>query len=326
MPVVNGSSYRKPSLLFNKHLETILPSGIRRFESFPSKTSFKISTPDDDFLRIDEYCKKEHTQAVIISHGFEGDSERPYVKGMIKRLYEAGFDVFAWNFRGCGGEMNNAQILYHSGATYDLDTVVQSVLLRDYTDISLVGFSLGGNLTLKYLGEYKVPSRLKSAVAFSVPLHLSSCCKVIDSPQNIFYAQRFIRSLKPKIIKKREQFPDLFTHLPTNINFSTLYQFDDWVTAPLHGFDNPEHYYRECSSINYIDKINIPTLVINAESDPFLSKKCYDPSYFQSSEHVYFEMPKFGGHVGFSGYSKNNTYWSEERALRFITLPSKQDL
>jgi len=320
MPNIIGSSYQKPTLLFNSHLETILPSAIRRFKNMPDKESIEIDTPDDDFIQIDKYINRSRN-AVIISHGLEGDSERPYVLGMVRRFVRMGWDVFAWNFRSCGGKMNRTAKMYHSGATEDLYTVVQYVDQRGYENISMIGFSLGANLTLKFLGEYDLKGVINSSVVFSAPLDLADCSTQIDSPRNSFYAKRFLDSLTKKVIEKRKMMPDILPHLES-IKFESLYQFDDLVTAPLHGFNSADHYYTVNSSRYFIDKIEIPTLVVNAQNDPFLAPSCLDPSYFESSKHVYFEIPKFGGHVGFSSFGQQNVFWSEERALRFITLQS----
>ncbi|WP_109832806.1 YheT family hydrolase [Reichenbachiella versicolor] len=321
MPLIKGSSYRRPSLLCNAHLETVIPSLTRKFNLLIRKSRVKVKTPDDDFLLVDEYNTSSR-KAVIISHGLEGDSERPYVLGMVNRFIREEYNVYAWNFRGCGGELNKVARMYHSGATYDLETIVSYVCAKNYETVSVIGFSLGGNLTLKYLGEYSYPENLKSAVAISVPLDLAGCSNQIDSPKNAFYARRFLISLTEKTTRKREQMPHILPHLK-KIKFNSLFQFDDLVTAPLHGFDGADHYYASNSSISFIDKIKIPTLVINAKNDPFLSDSCLDPSYFKSSENVYFEMPKFGGHVGFYTFGQDNVFWSEERALRFITLQDR---
>ena len=318
MPLIKGSSYQKPRYLINQHLETILPSMTRQVEAMPKKVRKRIETPDNDFLDLDE-CTQGSNKAVIISHGLEGDSNRPYVLGMAKRFYEMGWDVFAWNYRSCGGEMNYQPIMYHSGATYDLETVVQYVYNKSYSLLSLIGFSLGANMTLKYLGEYETKGIIDNAVAISAPLDLAGCSKEIDAPKNRFYAKRFLDSLTDKIKQKVRSIPNLLPHLD-ELTFQSLYHFDDAVTGPLHGFEGADHYYEVNSSMQFINSINIPTLVINAQNDPFLSPSCYSTSNFQSSEHVYLEMPKFGGHVGFSKHGSKQIYWSEERALRFITL------
>ena len=310
--------YDRPKWMLNQHLETIVPSVFRRVDDLPDKERVKINTNDEDFLLIDWYSGSTE-KAIIISHGLEGDSERPYVLGMVRRFCQMGWSVFAWNFRSCGGEMNRQARMYHSGATQDLACVIDYVKAKRYTSVSLIGFSLGGNLTLKYLGEFGLNSKIDSTVVFSVPLDLASCSDKLDSPGNWFYARRFLRSLTKKIKEKKEQMPHILPHLE-DLKFKSMFHFDDAVTAPLHGFDGALHYYYENSSKYFIDRIKVPTLVVNAQNDPFLTSNCLDPAYFESTECVYFEVPKYGGHVGFTPKNQKNVYWSEEKALRFITL------
>lgn len=252
---------------------------------------------------------------MIISHGLEGNSERAYVRGMARAGHQNGFDVLAWNFRGCSGEVNRQLRFYHSGATDDLDVIVKHAR-KSYQEIYLVGFSLGGNLTLKYLGEGKVPVEVKRAAVFSVPLNLGTSCDKIAEPSNWIYQRRFLKSLALKVIQKSPYHKEL--DVKGIQLLKTLRDFDDRYTAPLHGFNNAAHYYEKCSSIFFIDHIQIPTLIVNAANDPFLSKDCYPTEQVKGHAYVTFESPGFGGHVGFSQFSKNGLYWSEERALKFL--------
>src|SRR5690349_18377924 len=162
-----SNQYSPPLFLFSPHLETIFPALLRRVD-LKSYTRERITTPDNDFLDLD-WLKQDSHKLVILSHGLEGNSTRPYIKGMAKALFEEGYDILAWNFRGCSEEMNKQLRFYHSGATDDLDVVVKHAAEKKYDEIFLVGFSLGGNLTLKYLGEQASSSKIKKAVAISVP-------------------------------------------------------------------------------------------------------------------------------------------------------------
>ena len=168
------AAYLPPFFLWGSHLETIYPALLRRVQLVPYQRE-RIFTPDDDFLDLDWLLNADADRAVIISHGLEGNSQRPYIKGMAKALFESGFDVVAWNFRGCSEEMNRQLRFYHSGATDDLDVVVRHVIATGrYQSVYLVGFSLGGNVTLKYLGERTVDATVRRAVAISVPMDLAS--------------------------------------------------------------------------------------------------------------------------------------------------------
>lgn len=308
--------YNAPLFLFNAHLETIYPSLIRRVMIEPYRRE-RISTPDNDFLDLD-WLEGGAKKLIIISHGLEGNSERPYVKGLARAAYLNGFDVLAWNFRGCSGEINRQLRFYHSGATDDLDHVVQHVLSRNkYEQVVLSGFSLGGNLTLKYLGEKKPYDVINRCVVFSVPLHLQSSCAKISEPSNWVYANRFLKSLKRKVLMKHKLFPQLDISLLPSIK--TIETFDDRYTAPIHGFENAADYYDKNSSIHFLKNISVPTLIINAKNDPFLSERCFPVNELGGHPFVRLETPLRGGHVGFAQFSRTGLYWSEERAIQFIT-------
>jgi predicted alpha/beta-fold hydrolase len=319
LPLVN-STYRGYQLLQGQHLETLVPAVLRLVKPAPCKP-VRINTPDDDFLDLDFYdCQSD--QLVIISHGLEGNSQRPYMLGMAKLLVQQGYDVICWNFRACGEELNRQPRLYHSGATEDLDTVVNHALdRRQYNSIALAGFSLGGNLTVKYLGErgHNINSRIKAAVAFSVPLDLSAGSDRISAPGNWLYEKRFLKKLKAKIRAKRTQFPEHF-RLNGLDNIKVLRDFDDQYTARLHGFRGADDYYSRCSSINFIATVATPTLIINAKNDPFLPSECYPYELMKEHEFIHFETPERGGHVGFFTLNNSGIYWSDQRALEFIRM------
>jgi predicted alpha/beta-fold hydrolase len=304
-------SYHPPGLLFNNHLETIYPSLIRSVRLNAPEVE-RLETPDDDFLILDWYTQGS-PHCAIISHGLEGNSRRSYVRGMAKALFDEGYDVLAWNYRGCSGEINRQLRFYHSGATDDLHTVVSRVA-REYNQVCLVGFSLGGNVTLKYLGEGNAPAQVRKAVTFSVPLNLHQSCLAISRPGNWVYTQRFLRSLKTKVRAKHA----LRTVIDVDrINkISSLFEFDDIITGPLHGFADALDYYTRCSSLQALPSIQVPTLVVNARNDPFLSPECFpDPS---TNPNIQLEYPMRGGHVGFALFNENGVYWSEQRALAFL--------
>jgi predicted alpha/beta-fold hydrolase len=306
--------YQRPLWLFHAHLETIYPALLRKVEA-PVYSRERINTPDDDFLDLD-WVKNNHSQLVIISHGLEGNTERPYIKGMVRAFSTAGWDVLAWNYRGCSQEMNRTRRFYHCGATDDLDCVVQHALRSNYQRLVLVGFSLGGNLTLKYLGEATRTNAIEAAVAFSVPLNLHTSCQKISQPSNWLYSHRFLTSLKEKVIRKAAIRTDIDIQ---NIDaIKTLQSFDDRYTSQLHGYRDAVEYYTQCSSLRFVTNISIPTLIINAQNDPFLSKDCYPHTLLKNHPHVTFEAPAQGGHVGFAQFGVNGLFWSEARALDFV--------
>ncbi|MDH5474933.1 MAG: alpha/beta fold hydrolase [Cyclobacteriaceae bacterium] len=317
MPIV-PSSYKAPYLYFNHHLETILPALLRKVKGITYRRE-RISTPDNDFLDLD-WVTNDNKKLVIICHGLEGSTDRPYMMGMAKIFTNNSFDVLSWNFRGCSGEVNWQLRAYHSGATEDLQEVINHAIQLGYSDISLIGFSLGGNLVLKYVGENgtHLDPRIKKCVGISVPLHLHTSCIEISSLRNIMYERRFLRNLKKKVKIKSKIMPD---KLPTNNidHVKTLIDFDNQYTAPIHGFKNALDYYEQCSALNFLETINIPTLIINAKNDSFLSNECYPIEIAKLHPFVYLEMPEKGGHCGFpSSHTTDGYYWSEKRTLAFI--------
>ncbi|MFP4093792.1 MAG: YheT family hydrolase [Cyclobacteriaceae bacterium] len=319
MPLIQHSDYQAPYWLFHAHLQTIIPSVFRKVREVSYRRE-RFETSDKDFLLLD-WSEVGADQLVIVSHGLEGDSQRPYILGMVRAFNKAGYDALAWNFRGCGGEMNQTLRFYHSGATDDLDLVLHYALKKkSYRKVVLVGFSLGGNLTLKYLGEQgkDIRPEVKKGIAFSVPIDLSSASRQIGEPGNFVYSRRFLRNLKKKIAQKTQLMPeDLSTAYFKDIR--SLKDFDDFYTAPLHGYKDAEDYYASCSSLFFLDKIAIPTLIVNAKNDPFLSDKCYPEELLRAHPFVYLEAPEEGGHVGFIPRNPlaNGNYWSEERAVKF---------
>jgi len=311
-----NNPYTPVWFLKGQHFETILPNLLRKVKS-TEPIREKVNTPDGDFLQLDWYLEGASTLA-IISHGLEGNSDRPYMKGMAKIFSDNDFDSLCWNYRGCGSEMNTKPQLYHSGATTDLDTVVKVALEKGYKQIVLIGFSLGGNITLKYVGEQgrNIPPEIKAAITFSVPLDLAAGGKEISKPHNWMYSKRFLKNLKIKIRVKNKQFPDAIK-LNGLDEINTLKEFDNIYTGPIHGFDGADDYYEKCSSISFLKGICIPTLIVNAQNDPFLPEECYPYDLIEGCQPVSFETPDHGGHVGFLELNSHGYYWSEKRALAF---------
>jgi uncharacterized protein len=335
MPLIPNTDYQAPFWLPDGHSQTIFPSVFRKVTGV-NYVRERISTPDGDFLDLDlsdfrfsifdfgfrddlhsiRNPKSKIPNLIILSHGLEGDTSRQYITGMVKNFNAHGFDCLAWNFRSCSGEINQTKRFYHSGATDDLETIVKYSLSKGYDKIYLVGFSLGGNLTLKYLGEkgQNLYPEIQKAVTFSVPLHLSSSGKTIGW----LYTKRFNKSLIKKILEKSQRFPEFQIDTSNIAKIKTLKDFDDAYTSQLHGFIDAEDYYERNSSLYFLDKINIPTLIINAQNDPFLSKECFPFEKIKYLEKIYFQAPKMGGHCGFYPDDYRGVLWSERRVLEWV--------
>ena len=277
-----------------------------------------LATPDEDELHLDWY-RQNSGRLAVISHGLEGHSRRPYVLGLAKALLADGWDVLAWNFRSCGGVMNHQPRFYHSGATEDLHTVVSHALAGGYNNVFLSGFSMGGNLTLLYLGQQseQIDSRISGAVTYSVPADLAGSADMLALPSRKIYMQRFLRDLHGKMQQKAERFPDLIDTTGYE-NIRNFHQFDNRYTAPLHGFKDAQDYWANCSALFRLKDIRVPALMVNAADDPFLSPQCFPESRKVLGAYVKVEAPKWGGHVGFVEHAKDGYYWSERRALDFV--------
>lgn len=322
-PVVNQSNYKAPMLCSNPHVQTIIPTLFRKVPGVTYQRE-RIDTPDDDFLDLD-WSRVGAKRLAIVLHGLEGDASRPYMKGMVKGLNRRAWDVLALNFRGCGGEPNRKLRMYHSGETEDLQTVIQHVAnLSHYSELALVGFSLGGNAILKYLGEQGagVPGFIKAAVTMSVPCDLKACSVRLAELTNSPYKKRFLRMLRKKIEAKSLIAPDKIS-LDGYDKIKTLKEFDDRYTAPLHGFKDADDYYRKSSSKQFLMGIAIPTLLINAADDPFLSTSCYPTEEAKMNPNLFLEIPKHGGHVGFMTLDHDGEYWSETRVAYFFEQYSR---
>ncbi len=280
----------------------------------------RIETPDDDFIDLDWSPRRRGKRLAIITHGLEGHARSNYCQGMARALHRAGWDVLAWNFRGCSGEPNRQLRSYHSGATGDLQLVLEHVFASNtYPQVSLIGFSLGGNLTLKYVGDHgpELDPRIRSVVALSVPCDLASSAAQLEHWHNRIYMARFMRSLRAKVREKATRFPDALRTEGLD-EMRTFAQFDDAYTAPIHGFAGADDYWTQCSCRHVLDRITVPTLLINALDDPFLSPACYPHEAAAANPCFTLETPRHGGHLGFVDFNKDGIYWSERRAVAFL--------
>lgn len=307
-------TYLPPKLLFNGHLQTVYPAIFRKIKLLTPYVHERIITQDQDFLDL-FWMRQKSDKLVIISHGLEGNADRAYVKGMDNAHFSENFDVLTWNYRGCSDQLNKLPKMYHSGATEDLLEVVNHTS-KDYHEIFLIGFSLGANLTLKFLGERGSYKNIKKACVIAAPLDLKSSSLHLNRLKNALYQIRFMRSLKMKARAKHAQYPGLFD-LKKLENINTIYDFDNLITAPIHGFKNADDYYEKCSSKNFIRNIQIPTQILNAINDPFLTTKILDKSIVTNFNYVSYQITSQGGHCGYPNFSKK-TYWSEAFAVNYF--------
>ncbi len=318
----NTGTY-KPKLFFqNGHLNTILTNRLRKVENV-QYTRKRCDTWDDDFIDFD-YSKVGSKKAVLIFHGLEGNSKRQYAKGMVRIFNENGYDAVVMNHRGCSGELNKLPTAYHSGKTDDVHFGVETVI-TDYEEVVLVGFSLGGNMMLKYLGDNKHPisDKIKNAIGISVPVHLKDSATQLAKKSNTIYMKRFLKTLKHKTLQKATQFQDLKITEEQILNCKSFIDYDNLYTAPVHGFKDAEDYWEQCSSKQFLQHIQIPTLLVNALDDPFLGENCYPTGIAKTNNSLTVITPKYGGHVGFgTSFQLDKPLWTEKLSIEF-TMASK---
>lgn len=276
----------------------------------------RIETPDGDFLDLDWSRDHRSDSLAIITHGLEGASDNASVQGMAGAFHRAGWDTLAWNLRGCSGEPSRVLRTYHSGAWEDLHCVIEHAG-GAYRRITLVGFSIGGNLTLKYLGDHgaSINPLITGAVAFSVPCDLASSARAMESRVNSIYMNHFLRDLRRKIREKASTFPEAVSTEGLG-KIWTFREFDGAYTAPLNGFLSAEDYWAKASSKPSLTGITIPTLLVNALNDPFLGPECFPRKEAAANPCLYLELPESGGHLGFM--IRSTEYWSESRAVEFL--------
>jgi len=316
MPLIN-SNYKAAGIFKNSHVASIYAATLRKVKfRFNSKDRIELS--DGDFLDLERsFYSEKNNKVLILLHGLAGNANRPYMLGMAKQFQNHAWDVASMNFRSCSGEMNRLFRSYHAGATEDLEAVINYLQKENkYEKISLVGFSLGGNLMLKYLGEQNnFPSEIKSAVAISTPCDLGASLEELNKTHNYLYSKRFIKNLKNELQLRQINFPSEIKKEEI-IQCNSLLAIDELYTSKAHGFKNAADYYKKCSCIGFLPNINIPTLLLNAKNDSFLSPNSYPVEVSKNSAFLHLEIPEHGGHVGFFQYKK--PYYHEERALSFI--------
>ena len=285
-------------------------------------------TPDDDFLDLDFLdpapgAQEAAAPTVLFLHGLEGSSRSKYILGMLSTVRRAGWRGVALNFRSCSGVLNRQPRFYHSGETADLDWVARRLTARHpESPFFVVGFSLGGNALLKWLGEQgrALPPRLLAAVAVSVPFDLGIAAHRIDRGFGRLYGTAFLKTLKEKAIAKERRYPGLID--PEAVRRIRSYlQFDDQVTAPIHGFRDAHDYWRRCSAKHFLSAIRLPTLILHAEDDPFLPAPDLPTEAWAQSKWLTADITAGGGHAGFvTGHLPwRPAYWTEPRTIGFLS-------
>ncbi|MDH5184160.1 MAG: hydrolase [Gammaproteobacteria bacterium] len=304
--------------LFNPHLQTMWASLIRRRPALKTHRE-RVELADGDFLDLDWAITDNNKKTIVLMiHGLTGSIQSPYACGLLHHLSQMNYQPVVMHLRACSGEINRLARLYHSGETGDLDYVVQHIRrAHPHRPIAVIGFSLGGNMLLKWLGESVTDRAIDAAVAVSVPFDLYHSARQLDRGFARLYQWNLLRSLR-RTLRAKSHHPEIRHLLPDLNRMRNFYQFDDGVTAPLHGFTGAMDYYQQNSSRQFLKSIRIPTLILHAKDDPFLLQEDI-PETNELSDTVQLELSPHGGHVGFVGGTIfSPQYWLEPRIAAFL--------
>lgn len=312
--------YPAPRWLPGGHLQTIYPA---KFIAKPAVTyrRERWDTPDNDFIDLDFVDGKAGLPFIVMFHGLEGSSNSHYARALMTHIAALGWSGAVVHFRGCSGELNRAPRFYHSGDACEIDWILRKLApyAREHgaSKFYACGVSLGGNALLRWLGESQHQADIvDAACAISAPLDLAGGGAALSRGFNMLYTRIFLETLKPKCLDKLKQFPGLYDR-DTMLNARDLYAFDNIVTAPLHGYLNTDDYWKRASAKYVLNDITVPTLVLNAQNDPFLPKE-YLPTTATSAK-VKLEQPAHGGHVGFTvGPFSGKLNWLPQRMVNFL--------
>ncbi len=319
MPVITSSEYvKKPWYYFNAHLETIMPSVFNKVGGVNYERE-RLELPDGDFLDLD-WLRGGFKRLIIISHGMEGSTDRHYVRRPAKFFHQKGWDILAWNNRGCGGEINRTPRTYHHGEIEDLSSVVNKGLSEGYEAVVILGLSMGGCQSVKYFGSNDVDSRVLGSCCVSVSFDLRDTSSMAETQLSGFYGRRFLNQHKKTLAKLAQNHEQL-----RHINLDAINTFDELheaVTIKLFNFKSVKEFYRQASCINFIHPINRPVYVLNAKNDPFLGDHCYPELLVENHPYLYVEYPAFGGHVGFTIPNDKYTYieYGSEKFINEVIL------
>ena len=319
MPVIK-SDFQAPTFLSNGHLQTIYPYFFRK-APLVELSRHRVDLHDGDFIDVD-FMDQKSDELVILSHGLEGSSSTSYIRRMAKHLGEQhNYNIIAWNMRSCSGEINRRDRFYHAASCDDLSAVINwAKSQRTYKKIHLIGFSLGGNLTAYYASEFGCDQvkEITSATIFSSPIDLETSIQKLTSSQiGSFYSESFLATMRKKALEK--QALGILDIDPKEIKAcKTFIDFDNLITAPTHGFKDAQEYYREASASKVIHKVRIPTLLVQAKDDPFLTRTCFPLREARKNPNLFLEITPTGGHVGFMYLNKGIDFWAEKRSIEFL--------
>jgi len=323
-------SFRPAWWLPGPHLQTIWSWADRRVEE-PRMTREFLATPDGDEIVLDHLDGEPGRPRVVLLHGLEGSSRSSYIRRILARLEALGWSATAMNFRSCARVLprsrriipNRRARLYHSGETADFDFVVETLARRiDGAPLFAAGFSLGGNVLLKWLGEHPGSTRLAAAVAISAPYDLAASSRYLESGAGRFYVAPLLRTLRRKALSAARRFPEAAERIDIErtMKATTFFEFDDAATAPLHDFAGADDYYEKSNSLRFLPRITLPALCLSARDDPFLPAEALDRVQRSASPSMSLAFTNRGGHVGFveGRVPGRGDFWAERAAATWL--------
>lgn len=318
-----NSEFRAASWLRNRHLQTMFPSLPWPRAPRPALTRRTLELPDGDVTVVDWLADSPERTAssplLVVLHGLEGSAESTYARHLLQAAADHGWHAAVLHFRDCGDYRNLLPRRYHAGETNDLRYFVTKLRTDGHEGpILAAGYSLGGNVLLKYLGEDGATTPLQAAAAVSVPLDLNACSIALTQGFSRLYQHYLLKRMKLAVTRKFDRHTAAFDWQKA-LDAKSFAEFDDAVTAPLHGFSGKDEYYEKCSSISFLKDIGRPTLIINARDDPFMLSETL-PGAERLSEQVTLEISTNGGHVGFvsGGPPWNPNYYLPTRIIEFL--------
>ncbi len=305
----------------NPHLQTLLPRFLRRKAVFEPVWE-RIETPDGDFLDLswtEPPANASGKPVVVLFHGLAGCFYSPYANGLLSAFKQQGWLGVLMHFRGCSGSLNKQPRSYHSGETGDARFFLER-LRQQFPDtpIAAAGVSLGGNMLVRYLAEFNHDPIVKAACVVSPPLNLAACSSRIQQGFSKVYQAYLLRSMNRTLSSKLARHPQIGQWKSgEKVAISTLYQFDQTVTAPLHGFEDAEDYYRQCSGLDVLQEIATPLKVIHAKDDPFMTEAVIPKTVLP--DNIEYHLTEYGGHVGFvTGTLHAPEFWLEREVPRWL--------
>ncbi len=316
--MIKKSDFRVSWWLSNRHFQTLWGPLFRR-QSFPSLTCERLELSDGDFIDL-VWTTRKCGPIVVVLHGLEGSYKSHYIPGIFRAIHNNGWRAVLMHFRGCSGVQNRLLRTYHSGETGDLETVIRQIKFREpNVPVAALGYSIGGNMLLKWLGETGTGNPLCASVAVSPTFDLSCTARELEQGFSRLYQWHLLKRLVRKIRHKSKTMEYPFDIKKVN-KLSTFRSFDDYVTAPLYGFSGVDDYYSHSSCGQYLRNVSVPTLILHARDDPFSTDQVI-PGINQLSSSTTLELCSHGGHVGFvqGAFSRRVSYWLEERIPEYFS-------